>query len=157
MPDDLPRLYWDANVFLSYINGIPTRLPDLDALLERSGTDSQIITSVISIVEVAFGKAEQDGGALDPDVERKIDALWTADSPIRLVEFYPHIAHGAKALMREALARGWKLKPLDAIHLATAQQERATAFHTYDTELEKYTPLIGCPVSQPVAKAPKLL
>ncbi len=98
MPDDLPRLYWDANTFLSYINGIPARLPDLDALLERSGRDFQIITSVISIVEVAFGKAEQDGGVLDPDIERKIDVLWTPDSPIRLVEFYPHIAHGAKPL-----------------------------------------------------------
>jgi len=157
MSDDLARLYWDANVFLSYINGIPTRLPDLDALLERSGKDFQIITSVVSIVEVAFGKAEQDGGSLDPDVERKIDALWTPDSPIRLVELYPQIAHGAKAIMRETLARGWKLKPLDAIHLAAAKQEQATAFHTYDTELEKYSSIIGCSVSQPLAKAPKLL
>lgn len=36
------------------------------------------MTSALSIVEVAFGKIEQDDRALDPAVERKIDALWSA-------------------------------------------------------------------------------
>ena len=75
MPEPLPLLYWDACVFLSYINGTPEHLRDIDPLLERSGQDFQIITSAITIVEVSFGKIEQDGKVLDPIIEEKIDAL----------------------------------------------------------------------------------
>lgn len=37
-----------------------------------------------------------------------------------------------------SILKGWKLKPLDAIHLSTARQERVTEFHTYDNPLHKY-------------------
>lgn len=70
-PDGKPLVYWDADVFLSYVNGTPDRLPHLDAFLEKSGKDIQLITSTISIVEVAFAKAEQDGKALDEAIEKK--------------------------------------------------------------------------------------
>jgi predicted nucleic acid-binding protein len=161
MPEELTRIYWDANVFLSYINGVPDRLPHIDGVLEKSGTDFRIITSSITVVEVAFGKAEQDAKALDPGVEAKINAMWAPGSPVRLVEFYPLIADGAKALLRESLIRGWKLKPMDAIHLSTARQERVTQFHTYD-DLGRYSapgphgepPVLDFP--PPEASQPKL-
>jgi predicted nucleic acid-binding protein len=163
MPEELPRIYCDADVFLSYINGIAERLPNIEALLEKSGTDLQIITSSISVVEVAFGKAEQDGKALDAEIEARINALWSPESPVRLVEFYPMIAEGAKTLLRESIARGWKLKPMDAIHLSTARQERVTDFHTYD-DLAKYSapgpsgepPILNFRIGPPEVRQPKL-
>ncbi len=97
MPD-LSRTYWDACVFLSYVNGMPERLSHLDALLAKSSKDFQIVTSVMSIVEVAFGKVEQDGKALDPEIDRKIAALWTGPA-VQLVEFFPLIAHEARELL----------------------------------------------------------
>ena len=59
MPDT--AIYWDANVFLSYVNGVPERLPTLDALLERSasGGGIRIYTTPIVAAEVAFVAAEQ--------------------------------------------------------------------------------------------------
>lgn len=154
MPE-LPIVYWDANVFLSYINGVADRLPDIDALLAKSGAEFQIVTSALSIVEVAFGKIEQDGRALDEETERKIDALWEPPSPIQLAEFYPLLAHEARALIRQAVPRGWNLKPADAMHLATARRLAATVFHTYD-DLARFAELIGIPIEAPRSTQPEL-
>ena len=156
MPDEPRLIYWDADVFLSYVYGIPDRMPDIDALLDLSGKALQIITSALTIVEVAFGKAEQDQRTLDPAVEAKIDQLWQANSPIKLVEFHPRIAEGARDLMRSAVTRSWHLKPLDAIHLATARQQGVAEFHTYDSDLVKYDAVVGFSIGPPRAAAPRL-
>jgi hypothetical protein len=98
MPDEPKRIYWDACVFLDYIEGAPQWMPILDALLEQaSETDELIIyTSAVSITEVAFAKAEKDGGILDPKTESEIDALWNDRSAVKLVEFNEIIARSAR-------------------------------------------------------------
>jgi predicted nucleic acid-binding protein len=126
-------------VMLSYINGTPDRLPDIEALLGRSGKDCRLITSVLSIVEVAFAKQEQDAKALSDEQAAAIAELWEANSPISTSEFYQLIAEDAQALIREAMTRGWSLKAADAIHLATADRLKVVEFHTYDKSLEKYS------------------
>ena len=45
----------------------------------------------------------------------------------------------------------WSLKPMDAIHLATAQHLSVDAFHTYDGKLEKYQPGLGLKIEEPYA------
>lgn len=158
MPDDLPLVYWDACVFLSYVNGTPDRLQHIDALFEKSGKDFQIVTSMISIVEVAMAKSEQDGKPLGPETDAKINQLWLAeDSPVKLIEFHRMIAERARDLMRLARDKGLTgLKPMDAIHLATARVHGAKQFHSYD-DLEKYVPDdYGFKVEIPQAAAPKL-
>lgn len=53
--------YWDADVFLSYINGIESRLPILDDLLAKSSQgECRIVTSMWSITEVAYAAIEKD-------------------------------------------------------------------------------------------------
>lgn len=112
MPD-LPFVYWDSCVFLSYINGIADRIANIDRLLSKSGKEFQIITSAVTIVEVAFAKVEQDQKALDEDTEEKIKGLWEPPSPIQLIEFYPLLGYEAKGLMRRSITLGWSLKPMD--------------------------------------------
>ena len=54
MPE--PRfLYWDTDVFLSYLNENPDRIQTLEAILDSVSQDKQhlIVTSTISKVEVA--------------------------------------------------------------------------------------------------------
>ncbi len=159
LSDGKPLIYWDACVPLSYINEYADRLPDIEGLMKRSGKDFHIITSILSITEIAFAAVEQTGRSLDSEQEEKINKLWRQGSPIQLVEFFQLIAEKAKALMRSALAQGWSLKPADAIHLATADHFKVSQFHTYDPALQKYQAIteMHFPIDAPAASQPTLL
>lgn len=154
------KFYWDANVFLAYISGEQQRLPDLEALLdEAEHGDTAIYTSELSVVEVAFAASEASSAGLDPVVENKIDALWVHPSPIHRVDFHALIARDARHLMRISLATpGQRVKPADAIHLATAQRLGVDVLHTYEDQAarNRWAQLTGLPVEEPRATQPKL-
>lgn len=159
MPNEPVPIYWDAPVWLSYINGEDDRLPVLDAILADSSSDKatvKIHTSTVSQVEVAFAKTEEDNKSLDPDVEEKIDQLWADRNTLQVLEFHAGIGTEARNLMRSAVANGWKLKPMDAIHLATAKSCKAAEFQTYDKHLLKYSGSIGLPIVIPHTQKPRL-
>ena len=121
------KVYFDSCVFLSYINGDIDRLPHIDALFDEiTSHGTEVYTSELSIVEVAFGQIEQTQQAPSPDIEKRIDSLWLPGSPILLVEYYRLIGDDAKALMRLGLTKGWTgLRAMDAIHLSTARRMQA--------------------------------
>ncbi|MBI4289656.1 MAG: PIN domain-containing protein [Chloroflexi bacterium] len=159
MPSEKRRIYWDAPVWLSYINGDEDRLPTLDALLADSASDKggiQLYTSVVSQVEVAFAKTEQDNQALDHTKEQEIDKLWADRDAVKLVELYDAITQEARGFIRLAITRGWRLKPMDAIHLATAKAHSCEEFHTYDARLLKYSNNVGFPIVPPHTIQPRL-
>jgi predicted nucleic acid-binding protein len=153
MPNDKPPLYWDSSVFLAYVNGEQARLPVIDSLLDEIERDEnrRIFTSTVSRVEVAFAAFEARSATLDARTLADIDALWDDRSVVEVVELNDEIALGARSLMREAIARGWSLKPMDAIHLATANWLQAAEFHTYDSLLQKFEDLVGFRVCEPYA------
>lgn len=157
-PEIVPLIYWDADVFLTYINGtIIERMPHLDAFLEKSGRDIQLITSTITVVEVAWAKAEQDGKALSAAIEAKINLLWSSPTaPVKMIEFHPQISEQARNLMRYALSQGWQLKPLDAIHMASAKSIGVAAIHTYDDKWDKFSSHLGIKIELPISDAPRL-
>ncbi len=54
MPADPRRLYFDANVFLAYVGNEEGRADPVQAFLDEARrTESVIVTSVLSIAEVA--------------------------------------------------------------------------------------------------------
>ncbi len=116
-------IYWDANVFLSYLNNDKERIPTLEAILEavESSKIDRIVTSVISKVEVAWVAQEKTNRILTIDEEKRIDEMWENAEIFEMVDFNNDIALKARTLMREGLLQGWKLKTNDAIHLASAQ------------------------------------
>lgn len=151
MPDPTRSLYWDANVFLAYINSdSKERTSIIETLLEDAENKRvEIITSIVSVVEVSFGATEQRGKPLDAEVERNIARLFAPESsPVTVVELHRHIAEKAKRLVRSAREQGFSLKPMDAIHPSTAQQQGSTEFHTYDLDqlakFAKDTSLVIC-------------
>jgi predicted nucleic acid-binding protein len=151
--------YWDANVFIHYLNGDLERLPTLDAILDAvsKSKKDKIVTSIFSKVEVAWVASEKNHRSLRQDEESKIDALWNDSSIIELVDFNDEIAHMARDLLRRAMAKNWDgLKPNDAIHLATAEWVGAVEMHTYDTRLFKFSELIRIEIKLPVAAQPTL-
>jgi len=148
---DQRSVYWDANAFLSYVNRYEGRITVLEALLHSS--DVTLYTSAISRVEVAFGGVEQTRRRLDPAVEGMINGLWANPDTIT-VECQDEIGEEARQLMRETFPRGWRLKPADAIHLATARWlidagVRIDEFHTYDADLYKYSSVVGFTICEP--------
>ena len=165
MPETPKLIYWDSNAFLSYVNELPDRIPVLDVLLEASskvGGEVKIHTSTLSHVEVAFGASEQVQRALDPQIERRLNDLWADTEVIVSVEYHAGIGRIARDLVRNAITRGWSLKPLDAIHLATAQWLSSSGlnleeFHTYDNALMKYGALVDFRICEPHTPQPRMV
>ncbi len=161
MPDTL--IYWDANLFLSYINGHPDRMPTLDALLNMTANGSvAIYTSALTQVEVAFAASEQARRVLDPQEEQKIDNLWNDPNAVSMVEFHDGIGRQARSMIRNAIAQGWSLKPLDAVHLSTAMWLaqsgfQVDAFHTYDRSLHKFSAIVGLLICEPQISQPRMI
>ncbi|MGH2458772.1 MAG: type II toxin-antitoxin system VapC family toxin [Chloroflexota bacterium] len=156
----MKRLYWDACVFLSYVNGHVERAPMIENVLQDA-RDSQglveIVTATISLTEVAGGITVQGRTILTSEIEEKIDLLWADHSVVMLVELHQSIALEARRLVRAAHDRAWQLKPMDAIHLATAVWIRASEFSTYDGGLKKYEDLIRMPIQEPFSPNRRLL
>ena len=152
-------IYWDANVFLSYINNDPDRFPVLEAIFEAVETSKseRIVTSVLSKVEVAWVAHEKLNRVLSRVEEEHIDEMWNNPEVIEFIDFSDEIALMARKLMREGVTRGWKLRTNDAIHLASAQWVKAIELQTYDLkDFAKFSELIDIPISEPHTIQPKL-
>lgn len=153
MPGKSRLIYWDANVFLHYIEGTPEHFTTLQGLLRRASIDNEfkIVTSTLSIVEVAFSRRERERAALDPNVEAAIEGLWADRSAIQMADMSILVVNDARRLIRQSVANGWTgLKPADAIHLATAHRLSVAEFSTYERDrLNKYAPYLGCDIREP--------
>ena len=157
--NDLRLLYWDADIFISYINQIPDRLPIIEAILEEieGNNDMKIVTSVITKVEVFWAAHEKMNRVLSTDEEDNIDSLWNNPSLIEVIEFNDEIALIARSLMRQGMQNGWKLKTFDAIQIASAEWVQATEINTYNLrDFKKYESVIGIPIINPTINQPKL-
>jgi predicted nucleic acid-binding protein len=158
MPDNSRKVYWDSSVFLSSVEADAERIRALDELLEEieENSDSRILTSTMSEVEVAYAASERKAGALDAEVEEKIEALWADRSVVTMVEFHRVIGRDARALIRGVLEHGWSLKPVDAEHLVAARWAGASEFHTYDRRLSKFEPITALTICEPYVRQPGL-
>ena len=105
MPAEPDRIYFDANVFLAYVSGEEDRAATVEALLvaARNG-DLAVLTSTVSVVEVAFGAEEKTQRVLEPATESAIDELWHPTSPVTLIEPSVLVMREARDLIRKNLA-----------------------------------------------------
>ena len=153
--------YWDACIFVSYINNHNDRAANIQRMLEEvsSERDIKIITSAISIAEVAFANKEKETNTLDPMVEEALEEFW-ASRDVVLVSTTNGIMRDARRLMRCAIEeRVGGLKPFDAVHLATAEWVdlnvgRVINVHSYERRwIEKFTHLVpSLEICKPVPK-----
>ncbi len=120
----------------------------------------EIVTSVISVTEVAFTAMEAIGRALSDEEEDRIDNLWRTDG-ITLVEVNVFVARLARELGRQRLERGWTEAGWrnpgapDLIHLATAVFAGTSEVHTTEPALHRYSALINIPVNYPPDPPPQ--
>lgn len=151
--------YWDTSVFLSYLNAIPDRIPTLQAILDRISKDKNqiIVTSTISKVEVAWVAHEKLNRVFNPDELSRIDALWNDSSVVEFIEFHDDIALLARDIMRAGMAKGWKLRTNDAIHLASAKSVECCEVNVYDDKWAKYKEIVGIDIKKPTVDQLTLL
>jgi predicted nucleic acid-binding protein len=132
-------VYWDANVFTSYPEKTPSRITTLDAIVEEARQEQiLIVTSTLSIAEVAFTVHERPPAVPDPTVLAAIDAMWNDPMIVLVLEFNRVIAEQARDIVRRGVFEDRSLSAADAVHLATAQNRYVTDFHTYDGKLQKW-------------------
>lgn len=160
MPNAPVYVYWDACVFISYLKSEEHRQPVLDAIVDqiRKGNGQKIVTSTFSLVEVAFVNVRDVGGQMAPLPEEKLDAFWADDSLLDLIDFSPEVARLARSLLRQGQTRGLRrLKPADAVHLASAQWMGVEEFCTYNTkDFKPFEVLVDFKIIEPYAKSMQL-
>lgn len=151
----VPRHYWDSCVFLHYLAETPEHVDVIEALLEQASEGrAEIVTSHLTVAEVAFIREEPNCGVreadLTPELRAKVDALWLPPSPVRMVEVGELVVYEARDLIRMALARsGGGLRAHDAIHLASARRMSALSVLTYDEKLTTKGKSLGMNVRAP--------
>lgn len=159
MTADLPRVYLDANVLLSYVNDAPERADVVQSLLEDAEDSKvQVLTSNLSIAQVAFIASDREPG-FGTDDEATIDELWTPDSPVELAEFSRLVAHRARSIIRKARENETaRVRSADAVHLATSEINECDRFYTYERANIRsgWNALIRADVSEPYVDAPRL-
>lgn len=134
-----PRyIYWDSCVFLYYINEFAEHIKNIEDVWTEIADekDARIVTSTLTIAEVAYAASEISPEPLDPETSAKIDALWR-NPTIFWVETPRLLMHRARRLIRDAKTRGWTIEPGDAIQLASAiwihdTHTPISEIHTYD-------------------------
>ncbi len=125
-----------------------------DAAIHRT---TDIVTSVLSVNEVAFVAIEKHQRAFDLKKEAEIDAFWIGNNGIILGDYSVLVAREARRLRREEMVRGWKsVKLPDLIHLATAVRMGAERVYTTESRLHQHSALIGIPVGFPYTAKQRL-
>lgn len=141
MSGDVPDLYLDSCVFMSYLNGDVDRVPHIDELFKQARRGQlRLHTSILALTEVAYIAEQlslQTEGSIQDEM---IDRLLRNRRLVHLVGFDRGIALEARRLVRGSAERRRNqgsdkeqaLKPPDAIHLASAKSVGVRAFLAYD-------------------------
>jgi len=151
-------VYCDANVFLSYINGEKEHIDLLEQFFQEIQQDKsrKIVTSILSITEVAHSDQEKKPNRVSDKILDHIDAFWGDPSLIEFVDFNEVLARQARALVRQAITNKFALSPNDSIHLVSAKYVGTTDLFTYDKKLYKFSDMVGFNISEPFVNNPKL-
>jgi predicted nucleic acid-binding protein len=138
MPNDRV-VYWDSCVFIDRIEGANTeRVPALRAMTDAAAkNDLKIVTSAFTLAEVVKLKA-----LVSPDYDQK--EILIRDFFDNEYIFVRNVDPRVSGLARR-IVRDHKIKPPDAVHVATALLTKVDVLHTYDGPLTNFTGRIRYP------------
>ena len=153
------RVYLDSNVLIAYVADEEGRAGVVQSVLEDARQEKiDLITSVLSITEVAYISTDQAGD--DPvGSQDAIDQLWVPASPISVVDVSARVALEARAIVRQSKGPGTRVvKPADAIHLASASIQQCDRLFTYESESTRrqWEGLVHVRVAEPFLDEPRL-
>ncbi len=158
MPADQIRVYADACVFIAFVGNEEGRADIVQAVLDDARNRRiELLTSVLSIAEVAFA-ANDSTGVVSPEDEQAIDQLWVPASPITLVDVSETVTRTARSLIRQARGGGGGVRSADALHLASAQLHGCSRFFTYEkaSTRARWNEPVDATVEEPFTDFPQL-
>ncbi len=130
------RVYWDSDVFISFLQQEPGRYAVLRHWVERAENgEAQIVASAFSLCEVA----RVDDDLLPEEQERMIVGFF-GNPYILIQQVDEHVAQQARAIVREL-----RMSAKDAVHVASAIQANVSVMHSYDAEMLKHSGKVGDP------------
>ena len=137
----VPRRVWDSCIVIGYLAGYDELKPDCLQIIEQAGRgELEIVVSAFTPIEVAYLQ-----GYSDDDSESKIKEFFSRNYIILAAIDVP-IAEIARKLIRKYQnAHGYRIRPLDAAHLALAIQWKVPILETTDTDLLRLNELEGTP------------
>jgi predicted nucleic acid-binding protein len=135
-----PRVYLDADVFVSVLKAEDDRENCREALEAAQRGDIQLVASRLLLVEVGRWAGDRPGQAsADELIERFLEATRTEWVEVDIM------------VAREARRLSWELhlRSADAIHLATAVRRGADYFMSHDTGYPLGQTVDGVDVREP--------
>lgn len=135
-PTKGPRIYLDANVYIAFLNGGDSDQAPIAADLMRSVRAGDVVAIASELLRVEV--SGKDG------VGAKEASTLLSDTNIERSPVDRRVAELARTMVVER-----KLKPADAIHLATASLRSAERLMTWDEKFQKAADTKELPVSEP--------
>jgi predicted nucleic acid-binding protein len=120
----IKRIYWDSCVFIDRISRKPEKLAILEELTDNAH-DGKIVIVASTLCIAETYKIGESGDSWT--VQQGLINAFFQNPWIELHQVDSFIAEDA-----QEIAYLHKLKPPDAIHIATALRARVDLFHTYD-------------------------
>lgn len=140
MSNERRLVYLETSVFVAHIKGEQGRAEDCTAvMMQAEAGEFRAITSTVTLAEVI----KVPGGYLPESVDTIIESLFKREW-LYLVQLDRLVASRARQL-----SRTHHLKPLDAIHVASALSRGAEKLLTYDGDILKIGSLEGMTICQP--------
>ena len=151
MSKQIPRVYWDACAWISFINKeMPSKQNEIkdprfemcrDTLKRAENGDIEIVTSAFTLAEVCKRATDLSSPVINL-------AAFFDQKYILLIPVDKQIGMKAQSLQLAGIAG---LKPADANHLASALVASVPVFHTFDKKL------LGLNKQFPLADASEML
>ena len=153
MPGTNPLYYWDACMFLAWLNDEQRASGEMDGvreIVERAKRrDCRLMTSVLTTVEVLEAK-------IPAGVDTMLNGLMRRMARVSIDIKVAQLAHDIRSYYAKD---GQSIKAPDALHLASAILHRADELHTFDSRLIALTGDVAghrLTICKPVARSPQL-
>ena len=141
MASNPDRVYWDSCVYLDFLRGGHPNQAHLRAVLsDWEAGNVTIVTSTLTIAEVLYVPGIQPAMLLDESRREDLIDLFrpTGDRKLTLVELTRPIGEAARDLCWNR-----RIRPKDAVHVASAIAARCSVLHTHDEDLQKRSLQVG--------------
>jgi predicted nucleic acid-binding protein len=130
------RVYWDSNVFISFLQKEPGQYAVLRHWIERAENgEVQIVASAFSLCEVA--RVDDD---LLPKEQEELIVEFFGNPYILIQQLDEFVAQQTRTIVRQL-----RISAKDAVHIASAIQAGVPVMHTYEKKLIDHSGQVGDP------------